>query len=90
MRPVKDVNDSYFESLMTQFDLFIVKTVCKKMPALELMLYRTIAISLFYGISYLRSPKKIMRLIKIFRGTSKDFKANSLFERRSFDLSVKK
>lgn len=87
---IKKIDDSYFEGLMTQFDLFIAKTVCDNIPAIELMLYRTIAMSAFYGISYLRSPKKILRLFKIFFGIEKNFQAQSVFEQRIFDLRLKK
>ena len=82
------IGDEYFKSLMTQFDLTIPNSFCRQVGGFELMLYRTLGMAVFYGLSYLRCPSRLLRLAKIFFG-KRAFQAHSLFEQRMFDLRAR-
>ena len=83
------ITDSFFESLITQFDCTISKTVCKYVGAMEMLLYRLAGMSLFYLLSYARSPKRLGRLVK-FCLWKKSFQPESLFEQRVCDFLQRK
>jgi len=85
---IKEVDDNYFEELMTQFDLTVPFSVCRKVGGFELMIYRLIGMGLFYVLSYLRRPSRIIRLVKLFFSNS-PFEPRSLFEQRMFDLKIR-
>ena len=83
------ITDSYFESLITQFDFTIAKTVCKYVGTLEMLLYRFFGMSLFYILSYVRCPDRLGRLVKcLFQ--KKPFRPKSLFEQRVYDFLQRK
>ncbi len=85
---IPELNDEYFAALMTQFDFTITRTFCRNVSSSEIVFYRILGMSLFYGLSYLRSPGKIFRLVtSIFR---KRFQPRSLFEQRIYDFAVRK
>ena len=79
------IDDEYFYGLMAQADLTVTKSVCRKVAGWELLLYRVLGMSVFYSLSYLRSPWRIGRLFRmlLFRTP---FSARSIFEQRLFDL----
>jgi radical SAM superfamily enzyme YgiQ (UPF0313 family) len=84
---IGEINDKYFEVLMTQFDFTVTKTFCRNVSEREIMFYRILGLSVFYGLSYVRSPLNIFRLIG---GFFKDrFQARSMFEQRVFDYAVR-
>ncbi len=83
------VNDSYFENLMTQFDFTVVKSYCRNVGSLEIMLYRVAGMSVFYGLSYLRMPSRLIRLVK-FMFRKGLFEPRSLFEQRVYDMAVRR
>ena len=85
-----EMNDEYFEFLMMQFDFTVTKSVCKRIGSFELLIYRVLGFSVFYGLSYLRCPDRLFRLIRIFLSKGKNFQPNSLFEQRVFDFIVRK
>jgi anaerobic magnesium-protoporphyrin IX monomethyl ester cyclase len=85
---IGQIDDEYFGVLMTQFDFTVTKTFCRHVSSWEIVFYRVLGMSLFYGLSYLRSPGKIFRLAKsIFQ---KQFQPRSLFEQRIYDFAVRK
>ena len=63
---IPEINDEYFEFLMMQFDFTITKSVCRRIGSTELLIYRVLGFSIFYGLSYLRCPDRLIRLIKIY------------------------
>jgi len=84
---IGEIDDEYFALLMTQFDFTIARTFCRAVNPWEIVLYRVAGMSLFYGLSYLRAPGKIVRLItSVFRSR---FQPHSLFEQRIFDFAVR-
>ncbi len=86
---INEMNDEYFESLMTQFDFTVSKSVCKNITSYELLIYRVFGMSIFYVLSYLRCPGRLFRLVKVFLSRGKNFEPDSLFEQRVFDYIVR-
>lgn len=82
------IEDEYFENLMTQFDFTMTKTYCRHAGSFEIMLYRIFGMGLFYFLSYVRSPKRLIRLIKGLIQKS-SFQPRSLFEQRVYDFIVR-
>ncbi|MDD5218589.1 MAG: radical SAM protein [Candidatus Omnitrophica bacterium] len=83
-----EINDAYFEGLMTQFDFTIAKTFCRHVGSLEIMLYRLAGMSLFYVLNYLCAPGRLVRLVRcLFR--KGPFQPRSLFEQRVYDFVVR-
>ena len=79
------IGDQYFEDLMTQFDFTVTRSYCRYVGPFEIFLYRTLGMSIFYILSYLRVPSRLLRLVKcIFKKGS--FKPRSLFEQRIYDF----
>lgn len=84
-----EINDHYFENLITQFDFTISKSYCRHVSALEIFFCRILGMGIFYVLSYLRVPSRLVRLISsIFK--KEDFQPRSLFEQRLFDIAVRK
>lgn len=77
------IDDEYFAILMTQFDFTLTKTFSKHVSSWEVMVYRIFGMSIFYGLSYLRTPKNLLRLVKSFFKSG--FQPRSMFEQRIFD-----
>ena len=80
-------DDEYFHSLITQFDFTVQKTVCRHVGAVEVLVYRILGMSVFYVLSYLRSPVRILRLLRLTRLLvgAKTWSPRSLFEQRVYD-----
>ena len=85
---IGEINDEYFAQLMTQFDFTLGRTFCRNVKPREIVFYRIMGMSAFYGLSYLRSPGKIFRLVKSLFETN--FQPRSLFEQRIFDFAVRR
>jgi radical SAM superfamily enzyme YgiQ (UPF0313 family) len=79
------IDDEYFYGLMAQADLTVTRSVCRSVPGWELLFYRVLGMSVFYSLSYIRSPWRLWRLVRmlIFRTP---FSARSIFEQRLFDV----
>ena len=73
------VTDEYFQSLACQMDLSKSSNLCEKIGPKELGLYRIIGMSLFYILSYLLYPRRIIRSIRNIFFT---FKTDTVFEQR--------
>ena len=85
---IKEVNDTYFEELMTQFDFTVPKTFCRHVKPIEILVYRILGMAVFYTVSYLRKPSRLARLFKaLFR--KGPFQPRSLFEQRVYDYVVR-
>jgi hypothetical protein len=82
-------SDAYFQNLITQFDFTVQKTVCRNASSLEILLYRVMGMSVFYALSYLRVPSRIVRLLRMsFAGTPPA--PRSLFEQRVYDVIARR
>ncbi len=73
------VTDEYFQSLACQMDLSKSSNLCEKIGPKELGFYRIIGMSLFYILSYLLYPGRIIRSIRNIFFT---FKTDTVFEQR--------
>ena len=82
------IGDQYFDALMTQFDFTMSKTFCRHVGESEILFYRVFGMASFYLLSYLRSPSRLLRLIKCFF-QKKSFQPHSLFEQRVFDFIIR-
>lgn len=76
-------DDEYFYGLTAFFDFTNTKNYNGNVPSWQIGLIRFSGMSLFYLISYLLYPRRLLRLVEAAR--SKDFQPNSLFEQRIFD-----
>lgn len=83
------INDAYFNGLVTQFDLTVPRSFCRYVPGWELMIYRVMGMAVFYGLSYLRCPSRILRLVKFLLSKNAQFEPNSLLEQRVFDMKAR-
>ncbi len=81
---IPTVDDAYFESLITQFDFTVPKSLCRHVGAVEILLYRVGGMVAFYLLSYLRRPSRLWALVRA--ATTRRFEARSLFEQRVSDL----
>lgn len=79
------IDDSYFENLIIQFDLTLAKTFCRHVGRFEIFLYRIIGLSVFYILSYLRVPGRLIRLVKCLFQKG-PFQPRTLFEQRVYDM----
>ena len=77
------LNDDYFDGLLAQMDLGVDKTYCKNINGSTLRRYRLVGMSVFYGLSYLFRPFRIIRSINniFFRK-----KTSSVFEQRVLEM----
>ena len=80
---IKDLDNTYFEDLMTQFDFTLARTYCDNINSIELLFYRILGMGVFYILSYLRCPSRLLRLFRL--PFSKTFQPISLFEQRVYD-----
>lgn len=82
------ISDAYFENLMAQFDFTLAKTYCRHVGPMEILFYRVLGMSIFYWLSYVRKPIRLLRLLQcVFQ--KGPFQPHSLFEQRVFDFVVR-
>ncbi|AVM75632.1 B12-binding domain-containing radical SAM protein [Magnetospirillum gryphiswaldense] len=80
---IPELDDTYFNSLVTQFDFVTGVAYCRNIPGWEIAIYRFLGMVIFYSLSYLCYPKRIWRVI---RGITKNnFSPRSLAEQRVCD-----
>lgn len=79
---IPTMNDDYFESLVCYMDLSRSSRYCERIGPKELNLYRFIGMSVFYLLSYLLYPARILRTIHNIRNRT----AITVFEQRVIDL----
>ena len=83
-----EIDDTYFEGLMEQFDFTITRNICRQVEPREVLFYRVVGMFVFYAISYLRSPSRLVRLVRpLFQ--NRPFHPHNLFEQRIYDLIVR-
>ncbi len=83
------ISDRYFENLMTQFDFTVTQTFCRHVGSAEIVLYRIFGMSLFYILSYLRRPGRLISLVKCLFQKG-PFQPKSLFEQRIYDVVARR
>ena len=81
-------SDEYFKSLLVQFDLTVSISYCKSLSGRSLSFLRITALSVFYLVSYLRHPLRIIKLSRLFDKAK--FIPTSVFEQRVFDLWMRR
>jgi anaerobic magnesium-protoporphyrin IX monomethyl ester cyclase len=80
------LDNAYFENLMMQFDFRHSDTYCNHVKGKELATLRVLGMAIFYGLSYIRSIRKMIRLPRLFLTRGKHFKPTTLLEQRLLDL----
>ncbi len=85
---ISEINDDYFNGLLAQYDIAATTTYCRHVPSREVAFYRILGMGLFYGITYLVRPVRLLQLILNIR--KKDFMARSLFEQRLHDMLLRR
>jgi anaerobic magnesium-protoporphyrin IX monomethyl ester cyclase len=81
------IDDEYFATLMTQFDFTVAKTFCRHVRSWEILSYRVVGMVVFYVLSYLRCPGRLIRVAKGI--VQNQFQPRSLFEQRIYDFIVR-
>lgn len=84
-KKITAIDDSYFENLLVMYDFTFLKSYCKTISGLELNIYRVIAMSIFYLISYFWFPTRILRLFP-FVLPRRQFIPRSILEQRLYDI----
>lgn len=79
---VGEMNKDYFESLMSFMNLTPSVTYCENVGRREIIFYRLLGMSLFYGLSYVLYPSGILRSIHNYRENRSD----TVFEQRLFSF----
>jgi radical SAM superfamily enzyme YgiQ (UPF0313 family) len=77
---IGEMDRGYFESLMTFMGLKQLSHYCENVGSREIGVYRSVGMSVFYGLSYLLYPGRILRTIRNYR----QHKSDTVFEERLF------
>jgi len=80
---VPEPDDDYFRSLLCQMDLTHSSTLCENIGRRELAFYRLFGMSLFYFLSYVLRPYRIIRSIRNIFFTKQ---TDTVFEQRLVDI----
>lgn len=80
---IPEINDDYFDSLLGQMDLKSSTVYSEEVSGQTIRLLRLIGMSLFYGLSYLLRPVRIVRSLKNILITKK---TNTVFEQRILEM----
>jgi anaerobic magnesium-protoporphyrin IX monomethyl ester cyclase len=75
--------DNYFANLVIQFDFTSKESVCNYISGGQLKLIRIFGHALFYSMSYILRPSRLVRLVSNL--LSNRFQASNLFEQRLSD-----
>jgi len=82
-RHIGELDDAYFDTLLAQMDLGVTETYCESVPGTVLRRYRIVGMSLFYGLSYLLRPSRVVRSFRnIFIANMTD----TVFEQRVSEM----
>jgi radical SAM superfamily enzyme YgiQ (UPF0313 family) len=79
------IDDSYFKDLLLQFDATVNTSYCRHVGGRELAYYRILGMSLFYLISFLRSPKRGFRVLGAL--WKRDFQPRTVLEQRLKEMA---
>ena len=80
---IVETKDEYFQSLLCQFDLTQGSLYCENIGPRELNFYRLIGMSLFYFLSYILYPK---RIIRSYKNIFKTKRTETAFEQRLVEM----
>ncbi len=61
---IGELDDQYFDGLLAQMDLGVTRTYCENVPGKTLRRYRIAGMCMFYGLSYLLRPWRIVRSLR--------------------------
>lgn len=81
-KAIPTMDDNYFESLICYMDLSRSSRYCERIGPTELNFYRVTGMMIFYVLSYLFYPTRILRSIRNIRNHT----ATTVFEQRIIDL----
>jgi len=79
---IAKMDRAYFQRLMTFMDLTQIANYCEDVGAKEIGFYRLFGMCMFYGLSYLFHPSRILRSIRNY----KQHKSDTIFEERLFGV----
>jgi radical SAM superfamily enzyme YgiQ (UPF0313 family) len=79
---VREMDREYFVSLMSFTDLSQTSNYCENVGPREMTFYRLLGMTLFYGLSFLLHPSRILRVLRNYRQSRSD----TVFEERLFGL----
>ncbi len=80
---IPEINDDYFNSLLGQMDINSCTVYSEKMSGHTIRWMRLVGMSLFYGLSYLLRPARIVRS---FRNIFITKTTNTVFEQRILEM----
>jgi radical SAM superfamily enzyme YgiQ (UPF0313 family) len=75
------MNKEYFESMTSFMKLVPTVTYSEHVGTKEISFYRLVGMALFYSISFLRHPSRILRFVRNYR----QHRADTTFEERLFE-----
>lgn len=84
---IPGLNDDYFRTLVSQFDLTAEARYCRGVPSSILALSTIVGHSVFYIAAYLRRPARIWRIIWLM--LKSDFRPGNLLEQRVHDVLIR-
>jgi radical SAM superfamily enzyme YgiQ (UPF0313 family) len=85
---IPKIDDQYFDDLLLQFDATVEKSYCRHVGARELAYYRVIGMALFYLISFVRSPRRGLRVFAALRNRP-GFQPHTVLEQKLAEMTVR-
>jgi radical SAM superfamily enzyme YgiQ (UPF0313 family) len=82
------IDDGYFEDLLLQFDATVDKSYCRHVGPRELAYYRVLGMGLFYLISFVRSPRRGLRVFAALRNRQ-GFQPRTVLEQKLAEMTVR-
>lgn len=79
---IRPMDTEYFASLMSFMQFKPSVTFCENVGIWEITFYRTVGMGLFYGLSYLLHPSRILRSIRNYR----QHRSDTVLEERLFAI----
>jgi len=80
---IGELDEAYFDTLLAQMDLGVTETYCENVPGKVLRRYRIMGMSMFYGLSYLLRPSRVVRS---FRNIFIENMTDTVFEQRVAEM----
>jgi anaerobic magnesium-protoporphyrin IX monomethyl ester cyclase len=84
---IPNLDDGYFEDLLLQFDATVNTSYCRGVGGRELAYYRIFGMSLFYLISFARSPRRGLRVFGAL--FSKHFQPRTVLEQKLMEMAAR-
>ncbi len=79
---IGEMDEDYYFSLACYMDMSVTSDYCENVGARELNFYRVFGMSVFYALTYLSRPWRLLRTLRNFR----DDKSDTVFEQRVLDM----